>query len=473
MKEEALLRVRRGRLWLVLLPLLVACIALSLLAESGFFPNLRFPLAILAVVASLAAGFGVARVLPRGRALAQRARELQAVSTVIGKAGGSLELQLVLDTITRSTVEVSGVRGCSIRLLDPDGRTMSVRSTAGLERTLSTLRTAAAEGIASRSLLEGRPIHVDGAALEDFPELDDRVESLVCVPLRHAGKVVGALCVYGDKGRRLPADTLSFLSRLGELAVLSIVNASVYDSLKKLDDTKTWFMRKAAHELAAPLSAIQSLAKNLLLGFHGELSAPQAAEIERVRARAAGLSETVNDLLALARGRSQVQPSAPVGTPVTVNMCVELSRAISFFQPAAREKGVTLDIDAPCSPCFVTGTAEGLASILTNLVSNAIKYSRPGGRVGIAVTRAENSVELVVRDQGIGIPSSESGKVGSEFFRASNARSLTEVGTGLGLAIVRAEVGFLGGTFGLESEEGAGTTARVKLPAAGPPSPAA
>jgi signal transduction histidine kinase len=464
MKEEALLRGGRGRLRFVFLPVLVAGAVVSAVAAYGSAPPVRLALVLFSTGCAFASGVLVAAELPGARALALRARELSAVSAVIGKAGGSLELQEVLDAITGSTVAVSGVHGCSIRLLDPDGRTMSVRSAAGLGRHLSSLRTAAAEGIASRSLLEGKPIHVDGTAREDFPELDGSLDSLVCVPLRHAGKVIGALCAYGDRGTRLPAHTLSFLSRLGDLAVLSIANASIYDSLKKLDETKTWFMRKAAHELAAPLSAIRSLTQNLLLGYHGELSAEQKAELDRVIARAAGLSETVTDLLSLARGRSHAAPAGSAQRTGRTDLCRELSRAVAFYQPAARQKEVKLEIDAPCSPCLVDGATESVASILSNLVSNAIKYSRPGGTVGVRIAREAAAVELVVRDEGIGIPAGEKEKVGAEFYRASNARSLTEEGTGLGLAIVRAEVDSLGGSFQLESEEGVGTTARVRLP---------
>jgi len=345
---------------------------------------------------------------------------------------------------------------------------MSMRSIAGLPRTGPGLRAAAAESIASRTLFEGRAVRIEGDALKDFPELDRGMESLVCVPLRHEGRLVGALCAYGEKGQRLPPDTLAFLSRLGDLAVLSIANASHYDSLKRLDEAKTWFLRKAAHELVSPLGVIQSVAQNLLLGYHGELGPDQKQDIERMRARAAGLAEVVADLLTLTRGRAS---AAVPGSPPPrreVDMCVLLGQAVSFFQAVARDKGVRLQIATPCERSAVEGTAESLTSILVNLFSNAIKYTRPGGLVDVTATRRQERIELVVRDEGIGIPAAEMERVGKEFFRASNARSFTEAGTGLGLAIVRAEVAGMGGTFTIESEENKGTTVRILLPAAGP-----
>ena len=461
MREEALLRAHPGRIWIALLLPLAGCIALAAASALGALSLPPLPFALAALVLSFVFGLLVARDLPSHRALATRALQLQAVSTVIGKAGGSLELQEVLDAITRSTVEVSGVRGCSIKLLEPGNANMSVRSLAGLTRQASEPHAEAAESIAIRSLLDGRPVLIEGAEESYFPELDSRSESLICVPLRHEGRVIGALCLYGEKGRKLSSEMLSFLSRLGDLAALFIANASVYDSLKRLDEAKTWFLRKAAHELVSPLSVIQSMAQNLLQGYHGELSPPQRMEIERMRVRAGGLSEVVGDLLALARGRAERHATAPGAQPESIDVCAALADAVTFFQPAARAKDIELSMATPCTPFPVPGSPEGVWSIISNLLSNAIKYSPPGRKVSVSLGRAGARAELVVSDEGIGIPAAEKKRLGSEFFRASNARSFTESGTGLGLAVVASEVRAMGGSLDIQSEEGRGTTVKV------------
>jgi len=494
MKGEVLLRAHPARLWIALLPPLAACAGVIAADELGALSLPVLPFAIAAFLLAFGAGVLVSRDLPGRRRLETRALQLQAVSTIIGKAGGSLDLQQVLDAITLSTVEVTGVRGCSIKLLDRDGKTMSVRSLAGLERRQSGLRAETAEDIATRSLIEGEPILVDDAQRRDFPELDDATESLICVPLRGegaatnprstaatnpgtatatnprgtAGRVIGALCVYGDKGKPLSPVMLSFLSRLGDLAALSIANASVFESLKKLDDARAWFLRRAAHELVSPLGVIQSISQNLLQGYLGELSGRQKEEVERMRARAAGLSEVVGDLLALARGRAEPSPSA--GGPVVeiVDLCPVLSEIVAFFQPVARERGVPLSIGAPCVPCLVRGSTEGAKSVLSNLVSNAIKYSPAGCPVSLTLAQSAAGAELVVVDHGIGIPAEERERLGREFFRASNARAFTESGTGLGMAVVASEVKSMGGSLDIQSEVGKGTTVKVFFPAASP-----
>ena len=470
MKGESAVLAHPKRFWILFLPLPVACLALACLAAflRPSSPVLTALLACAAVLLAFAEGILAALSLPQKRALETRALQLQAVYDVIGKAGGSLELREVLDAITRHTVGVTGVRGCSIKLLDPGTGRMSVRSLAGLKREAPGLAAAAAESIYERSLRDGEPVLVEGALASDFPELDGEVESLICVPLRNGQRVIGALCVYGEKGRPLSPEMLSFLSRLGDLAVLFIENASVYEGLKRVDEAKSWFLRKAAHELASPLATIQSITQTFIEGYLGEVPARQREMVERIRFRAESLSQIVADLLVLARARAY---GAGQAEEEASDLCEVLGETVTFFQAVAREKGVSLDVNGlttggragAVNACLVNAPRADLRSVTTNLVSNAVKYSRPGGRVAVSLARTASGVALAVSDQGIGIPAAEQDKLFSEFFRASNARSFAESGTGLGLAIVKSIVERLGGRIEVQSAEGAGTTVRVSL----------
>jgi signal transduction histidine kinase len=417
---------------------------------------------VVLIILAFLEGVLVSQALPGQRALETRAMQVEAVSNLIRKAGASLDLQEVLDSITRLTVQAAGVRGCSIKLMDPARGRMSVRSIAGLKRQIAELSAEAAESISTKSLLEGRPVLVEGAAQSDFPELDGESESLICVPLRSETRVIGALCVYGDKGVKLSPDMLSFLSRLGDLAVLSIQNAAAYETLKKVDEAKSWFLRKAAHELASPLSVIQAMAQNFLSGYLGELDSEQAASMERIKVRAAGLSDVVADLLALARGKARTEAEKTART----DLATSLKETVDFFQSVAQSKQVSLCADIPAQKAEILLSHEEAHSLLTNLLSNAIKYTPPGREVRASLSIIDTGTELVVCDQGIGIPAAEKDRIFGEFFRASNARSFTVSGTGLGLAIVKSLVEGARGTLVLESVEGEGTTVRVRLPLA-------
>jgi signal transduction histidine kinase len=449
------------RLWLPLLPIWISSLVLLVLvAVYEPIPSL------LAAVALLGAGIGVlqgtllALDLGKVRLYRQRADRLEAVFEVIRKAGSSLELQDVLEAITRLTVEVTGVRGCSVKLWDTNSGTMRVRAMAGIARQEADLSVDVAQNISHRSLMEGRPVLVEEDLVKDFPEVDDQTESLICVPLRHERRVLGALCVYGDRGGNLSQEMISFFSILGDLVTLSIANAAVYENLKRVDEAKTWFLLKASHELRSPLGAIQSMARTLSEGLLGSLSEEQRRVVERIESRAGALGGSVGDLLLLTRGRAVLSTSELE----EISFCSLLEENLQTYGSMAEEKGVRLDISCPADRGpGVYGRREGIQSIVANLLSNAIKYTPAGGTVSVSAADSGEHLLFEVRDTGIGIPKAEQDKLFSEFFRASNARRLAATGTGLGLAIVKTTVEQHGGRIEVDSREGEGTTVRVYL----------
>jgi len=377
-----------------------------------------------------------------------RASQLEAVHKIIQKAGRSLELQETLDTITDVTVEVTGVRGCSIKIFDPETGTMRVRSIAGLNRRKTDLSVDVAENIYHKGLINGKPVFVEDALRKDFPELDEEMESLICVPLAMDKKPLGALCVYGEKGEQLSSDMINFLASLGELVTLSIANATVFENLKKLDEAKTWFLLKASHELKSPLSAIRSISRTL-----------SDEMLSRIDRRAGALAEVVNDLITLVKGRAEISFSERE----KINLCEVMAESVEFYNTRAQDKGIVMKIICATRESIIYGRREGLESIITNLLSNAIKYTNRGGEITLKMTAEGEQVFIEVSDTGIGIPKEEQKKLFNEFFRASNARQFTEDGTGIGLAIVKANVDRHGGKIEFKSEEGKGTTFKVTL----------
>ena len=457
------------RVWLGLLPLCLAGLAAPVVAAMlGAGPGLQAAAGLLAAGVSLLEGLLLARDLGPVRRSFQRAERLEAVFSVIRKAGSSLDLQEVLEAITHLTVEVTGVRGCSIKLWDTDSGRMRVRAMAGISRPAADLSIDVAQNLHHRSLMEGKPVLVEEALARDFPEVDDQIESLICVPLRQERKVLGALCVYGERRRPLGQEMISFFSILGDLVTLSIANAAVYENLKRLDEAKTWFLLKASHELRSPLGTIQSMARTLSQGLLGQLSEEQRQMIDRIERRAGILSGSVADLLQLARGRAELSTSELE----RLDFCALLAENIASYRPQADEKGLQLTVSCPGREAVVHGRRQGLQSIVANLLSNAIKYTPAGGKIEVSVQLTEEHLLLEVRDTGIGIPLEEQDKLFGEFFRAANALRLGESGTGLGLAIVKSTVEQHGGRIEVQSVEGRGSTFRVYLQLVGRQDPA-
>jgi cell cycle sensor histidine kinase DivJ len=136
----------------------------------------------------------------------------------------------------------------------------------------------------------------------------------------------------------------------------------------------------------------------------------------------------------------------------------------SLVKRRAQERGVILAVRAPSTKLAFSADPRGFRQILINLLSNAIKFTRKGGRVDIAAMVDDGLVRIVVSDSGIGMSESLLARVGQPFEQGSNDPAHAREDTGLGLSLVRAIVAQHGGSFGIQSQEGVGTTVTVVLP---------
>jgi signal transduction histidine kinase len=190
--------------------------------------------------------------------------------------------------------------------------------------------------------------------------------------------------------------------------------------------------------------------------------------VERLQA----LDETVGELLRIARSRDWDNE-----IPDVLVSLDDLARDVEgTFREEAERKGLRFVVEIDDGLPSIESGGDLLNRVFENLVSNAIKYTPSGGEVSMRVRRRDpDRIRVVVEDTGIGIPAVEQGRVFEEFYRASNAKKITEPGTGLGLAFVRHAIERHRGHLALESEEGGGTKVTIDLyverPARRPPRP--
>ncbi len=394
---------------------------------------------------------------PRIRTCRKQASQLHSFCKAIKQAAATLELQEILDSAAKVIVEVTGVRGCSIELLDAKTGKMKARTIVGLDKELSDDALNIVESLYRQGSATSESVIVRDILMRDFPAVDEEFESLICVPLRLEERPLGAICIFGERGQRLSPEMISLLSSLGDVVSLAIAHALVYEDLKTLVQTKTKFMFQASHELRSPLNTIQSMARTLLEGHVGKLTAKQQDMLARIDLRAQMLSDIVGDLLILAAGRAGL--STVKHAPVDLRELVH--DQVSFFETKAREKRIELKLHNRVRDGIISGNRDGLASIVTNLLSNATKYTSSGGKVTVRLFESKEELVLEISDTGIGIPKEEQDGLFTEFFRASNAKMVAKAGTGLGLAIVKATVEQHGGAIDVESEQGKGTTFRI------------
>lgn len=215
------------------------------------------------------------------------------------------------------------------------------------------------------------------------------------------------------------------------------------------------FLANVSHDLKTPLTSIQGYSQAIIDGAAKNPS--HAAEI--IHDEAERLNRMVVELTDLARiqaGRLSMKTAAVDMGQVVAAICQRL-------MVVAQKKRITLHVQASRMP-DIAGDGDRLAQVLTNLVSNAIKYTPEGGEIWVTTQVVGNGVEVVVKDNGIGIPQKDLPRIFERFYQVDKSRG-PERGTGLGLAIVREIVQAHGGEIRVYSEgEGKGTTFVVWLP---------
>ncbi len=233
--------------------------------------------------------------------------------------------------------------------------------------------------------------------------------------------------------------------------------------LAELEARKSRFMRLAAHQLRAPLSAIHSLLTVFLRNYAALGEDKRIELIQRAENRTRLMLDLLSDLLALSRLRD-ARDQKPTHELVTFDEVAQ--RTIALYSVQAEEKRQTFEARLAAGGAQVYAEPERLRDVLANLISNAIKYTPEGGKVSVATRADDASVALEVADTGIGIPPEDQPHLFEEFFRASNAREFAHEGTGLGLSIVREIVQAHGGQLSFESHPGQGTSFTVTFPLA-------
>jgi len=232
------------------------------------------------------------------------------------------------------------------------------------------------------------------------------------------------------------------------------------ERLQEVDEVKDTFVSAVSHELRTPITSIVGYLEMLQDGAYGELNERQADAVARVDGNSQRLLSLIDELLTLSRVQEQ---GLGLGDR-EVDLVRVVATACDVVAPAWATKGLDASVDLPGGPVPFVGDEDMLERVVVNLVGNAVKFTPPGGRIGVRLHLEADGAVVEVTDTGIGIPPEEQELLFTRFFRSSTAQQHAIPGSGLGLSIARHIVEMHGGTVGVESEPGVGTTFRVHLP---------
>jgi signal transduction histidine kinase len=433
-----------------------------------FFSSTGIILAYLATAISERLRRRESEVVLLTHSLQQATTRLQALNEGARTITSSLDLSQVLKQFAQITSEVLGIRACSIRLLDKTGKRLEPVATYGLSQEyldkgpidLDTNQLA-------RQVLEGKIINipdVSESTLLQYPEWakQEGISSMLSAPLVGKTQSIGILRAYAQDLGHFTSDDEEFLASIAAQGSIAIENAQAYQAIETLDANKSNFVRMVTHELRSPVSVARSLLRTLTAGYAGEVSSQQQDILERASRRLDFLQKLIDDLLDLATGKSDIIETRTSA----VDMFAVIRRVIERFRLPAEEKGVSLAFSEPLdhSVATVLATPDGLDRVFNNLISNAVKYTPPGGKVNVTASCSGNNIQVEISDTGIGIPEDAQGHLFEEFYRAPNAKEMDREGTGLGLTIVRDIVTRFEGTIRVQSRVGEGTQFTVIFP---------
>lgn len=247
--------------------------------------------------------------------------------------------------------------------------------------------------------------------------------------------------------------------RLKAIEAQAVELAEARDELERLDEAKSQFMLLVAHELRAPVAAVQSYINLILSGYMSKDELQPT--LLRVQERLQEVLDLIADLLELARLKQAKAKPSKKAEPQ--DMADILNKVCDLFRQQANEKGQSFQVDILDKP-FVTADRKHLEQIWTNLISNAIKYTPEGGQIAVTLKDAGDQVVGTVTDSGIGISEDDQAHLFEDFFRTAEAKASGEIGTGLGLSIVKQIVESYGGELGVTSSLGHGSRFTFALP---------
>ena len=392
---------------------------------------------------------------------------------------GAMTESEVDERIVQSFLELSQADIASIRVLRPDGR-FHMGAVSGSTQVIppaAELPTLGPQDVAwladARVAAYVTDTQTDARLPAWARESAQRsgILASVYLPLRAGQHFVGFIGLHWRRPRWLRPEQLGRFQLVAAQAAVTLDTRRALEqergraeALAELERARREFMQIASHELRTPLTVIRGYASLLEEGSLGTIPEKALQAIRTLMDKSTEMRVQVERMLLLARLEDGAKP--PALHPLDLRAVIQDS--VNRVRPQVELKGGTMEIQVDDRPLMVNGDSERLTTAIDNLLQNAVKFSVGAPRIEIRAGQGETGIEVVIRDEGVGIPAVAIGRLFEKFYRVEDPRLRNVAGTGIGLYLVRQVVEGHGGQVKVDSIPGKGTSFTLRLPQATP-----
>ncbi len=400
------------------------------------------------------------------QALARRVEELSLFQLIDQELNKSLDLNRVLGQALDWAIQLTPADAGSIGLMIEDKeskeRYLHLLAHRGRADHEPQERVPVTHPVLAQVLATGQVVllnNITGAQSID----GSAAATQLAVPIRREGKVTGLITLENQTTSDVfKEEDTAFVARLSDRAAVAIHNSSLYEEIHRVNNAKSQFVSLVAHELRVPMTSIKGYADLMSKGLAGPLNDQQKNFMDvilRNLDRMSVLIRDLSDINHIESGKMKFE-MAPFDLQLVVKDVVgSLREAME-----ARQQVYEMHLTPALPEVYADRTRMG--QVLTNLVSNAHKYTPDRGRITVHVSQQNGYARVEVADTGIGIREEEQKKLFSQFFRSDDSAVRAQSGWGLGLSIVKMMVEAQGGQISFSSAYGQGSTFSFTVPLA-------
>jgi len=400
--------------------------------------------------------------------LAEKVEELQVMGRIVRELNASLEVDRAMRITLEWAIRRSNADAGLIGMLEDDYLLLMVHQ--GYEDVFAeqTNVRLPLDLPAIQNVIESGQSSQVSLVLTGEKGILPTAHTQMVVPIRREVQVIGVIILESASDSQ---GNLAFLNNLSDSAAIAISNAQLFAEVQRANLAKSEFVSFVAHELKNPMTSIKGYSELLAAGSVGQINEMQANFLSTIRANVQRMSALVSDLNDNAKieaGQLRLEYK-----PVKLEDVVD--EVIRSTKRQIDEKKQAVDLLLPQKLPSVWADQTRVGQVLTNLVSNAHKYTPEGGRVVVGAEATFNQwdpggakevVHLWVKDDGIGISIEDQAKIFQKFFRSEDSKAREAPGTGLGLNITKSLVEMQGGRIWFDSEFRKGTTFHFTVPVA-------